>query len=385
MPLSAPRVSSHHDGVSVHESIARGCEPACPGCRHRALTLEASLDQKQRYLARVLGAWSSTLEPVRSAGPGARYGYRDRVTLNACWDGHEGWRFGLMRRDELIAIHDCPVHSPRVNALVARLCAHLPPGPSLPLAFVHVAGAQATLVVKARHVTEDLLEAVIAALPGSGVEALWLHCHPCAGRRLFARSGWRLLWGCEQSQGHGGLVHGPTSFQQLLPELHAGALARARAHLAPGPGHAVLDLYCGLGASLRAWTDAGADALGVELGGDAVDCARRNAPRATVLRGTCVQRLPQVRAWWSDRGAGTRTAYVNPPRSGLEPELRQALAVELVPARVAYLSCSAGTLARDLAEFEDAGYAVEALVPYDFFPGTQHVECLALLARRSRG
>ena len=32
-----------------------------------------------------------------------------------------------MRRDELIAIHDCPVHTARVRGLVALLAARLPP------------------------------------------------------------------------------------------------------------------------------------------------------------------------------------------------------------------------------------------------------------------
>jgi tRNA/tmRNA/rRNA uracil-C5-methylase (TrmA/RlmC/RlmD family) len=73
-------------------------------------------------------------------------------------------------------------------------------------------------------------------------------------------------------------------------------------------------------------------------------------------------------------------AYVNPPRSGLEPEVTRALAGELRPARIAYLSCSAGTLARDLAMLESAGYAVARIHPYDFFPLTHHVEALALLA-----
>jgi tRNA/tmRNA/rRNA uracil-C5-methylase (TrmA/RlmC/RlmD family) len=118
----------------------------------------------------------------------------------------------------------------------------------------------------------------------------------------------------------------------------------------------------------------------VELGGDAVQCAQRNAPFARVLRGTCLHRLPQVRQWWSAQPP-VRLAYANPPRSGLEAEVLAALAGELQPARVAYLSCSAGTLARDLAAFEDHGYVVRRLVPFDFFPGTHHVECLALLDR----
>ena len=365
--------------MSVHESFRAGCEAACHGCRHRHLTLDASLAQKQAYLARTLAAWHDRLEPAHSGGEASRYGYRDRVTLNARWEPAHGWRFGLMRRDELIAIPDCPVHTPRINRLVRLMHERLPPATALPLAYVHVAGGQATLIAKTKSLDPALFADLLEGLGAVGLDGLWLHCHPSAGRKLFARSGWQRLWGEAESVGHGGLVHGPTSFQQLLPALHADSLQAAARHLAPRPGDAVLDLYCGLGASLQAWIEAGAATLGIELGGDAVDCARRNAPGAVVLRGTCVQRLPQVREWWQ-RQPATRLVYVNPPRSGIEPDLRAALAEGLRPARIAYLSCSAGTLARDLACFEEAGYRVDGLVPYDFFPGTHHVECLALMS-----
>lgn len=366
--------------MSVHESIAAGCEPACHGCRHRHLATEASLAQKQHYLARTLAPWVDRLQPVRADVAGRRLGYRDRVTLNARWDVDAGWRFGLMRRDELIAIHDCPVHTPRVNRLVQCLRAHAPPADALPLAYLHVAGAQATLIVKARHVERDRLDDLVSNVVATGVEGLWLHLHPSAGRKLFARSGWQLLWGVPQSIGPGEAVHGPTAFQQLLPELHATSLDVAAAHLDPRPGVAVLDLYCGLGTSLRRWSEAGAAALGIELACGAVECVAHNAPRAQVLRGTCAQRMPQIRAWWQEQQAAEdRVAYVNPPRSGLETGVHDALAHELRPGRIAYLSCSAGTLARDLAAFEEAGYRVRALAPFDFFPGTHHVECLALL------
>ncbi len=340
----------------------------------------ASTAQKQQYLQRVLGRWHTELQPVRAPREDQRFGYRDRVTLNARFDAALGWRFGMMRRDELVPIHGCPVHSARVNKLVALLRTTLPPHADFPLAYLHVAGGQATLIVKARNYAPACLDALREELPATGVEGLWVHCHAAAGRKLFARSGWHLAWGVPRSLDATGLVHGPAAFQQLLPGLHAESVALARAHLEPAPGVAVLDLYCGIGATLHQWLQAGATGLGIELAGGAVDCARINAPGAVVLRGTCEQRLPQVREWWGDGNARRHACYVNPPRSGLEPPLLEALAHELRPDRLAYLSCSAGTLARDLAAFAATGYEVRAIAPFDFFPGTHHVECLALLA-----
>jgi tRNA/tmRNA/rRNA uracil-C5-methylase (TrmA/RlmC/RlmD family) len=368
--------------VTIVNALPEGCEPMCRGCRHRALEQGASLEQKHAYLSRVLVRWLDRLAPLQPLPEDARLGYRDRVTLNARWSEREGWHFGLMRRDELIAIHACPVHSARVRGLIRLLRETLPPAAGFALGFLHVSGAQATLIVKQRHVDAQQLAATVAALPASGIEGLWVHCHPCAGRRLFARSGWTLVWGEAQSCDASGLWHGPTAFQQVLPALFERALARAEAHLAPRRGDGVLDLYCGHGSSLRRWVARGAATLGVDASAEAVRFAALNAPSASVLIGHCIQRLPQVQAWWTER-AGTRTCcYLNPPRSGLEDGLRAAFGQWLRPEQLAYLSCSAGTLARDLQALESHGLRVEALLPWEFFPRTHHVEVLALLSRR---
>lgn len=364
--------------MSVHQPLPPGCEARCHGCRHRSLDRAGSHAQKEAYLGRALGAWADRLRPLRGAPEPARLGYRQRVTLSAAHDDVHGWRFGLMRRDELIAIHDCPVHDPTIRRLVRHLVQRLPPHQALPLAYLQVAGGQATLIVKAHEIAPEPLDALRDGLDATGIDGVWLHLHPSAGRRLFARSGWRLIWGRPDSRDALGLLHGPQAFLQPLPSLHREALDAAAAHLRAAPGTSVLDLYCGHGASLRLWTAAGARTLGVELSGEAVRDAARNAPDAAILRGTCAQRLPQIRDWWPADGDGVALAYLNPPRSGLDAAVARTLARELRPARLAYLSCSAGTLARDLAVLEDGGYRIDAILPFDFFPQTHHVETLAL-------
>ncbi|MEJ1929080.1 hypothetical protein WDZ92_02240 [Nostoc sp. NIES-2111] len=272
-----------------------------------------------------------------------------------------------------------------MNATAKNLL-QLLPDPSVAQAAYYVqSGRQVVLVLKQKALNPDarysLREAVQAAWAGLEIDGLWLHYFPSAGRRVLADSGWDLLYGSPQSRDEEGLLYGPAAFAQLLPGLHAQALELMLAFLAPAPSHAVLDLYCGAGRSLGRFTEAGAKVLGIELGGDAVTCARLNAPQTEVLRGTCAQRLPQIRAWWNAVEPDARLAYANPPRTGLEPELLQYLAEEGRPVRLAYLSCSAGTLRRDLAVLEQNGYTVEALLPFDFFPQTHHVETLALLRR----
>ena len=362
-------------------SLPVGCEPRCPGCSHRMLNAVASEEQKSEWLRRQLAPWAERLAPLATVADTARWGYRRKVCLSTRWNEMDSWDFGLWRRDELIPIPDCPVHAEAVCKLIHSLMRTLPPARDFPLAYFVQSGTQATLILKT-HRIPDLawLDAKLQAdLTASELEGLWLHLHPAAGRRLFAKSGWQLLWGQPRSRDGFGLIYGPTAFQQQIPELYQQALDTAERFLDPRPGDVIADLYCGIGASLRRWTQRGVNTIGVELGGEAVECAGLNAPDATVLRGKCADRIPQLRAWTPT--TGTRLLYLNPPRTGLEPTVLTWAAKEFQPKRLAYLSCSAGTLSRNLQVLATSGYTVEALMPYDFFPQTHHVETLALLAR----
>ena len=47
--------------------------------------------------------------------------------------------------------------------------------------------------------------------------------------------------------------------------------------------------------------------------------------------------------------------------------------------RIVAVSCNPATLARDLAQFVEAGYRVERVSPVDMFPQTAHVETVVSL------
>ena len=380
-----------------------GCAPACGACE-RPRSVEESLAGKKARAVRALSRWEDRIEDVLSPPEERRLAYRDRTALKALWTAEEGWRFGMegVRTDvrgslrfarprPFVPLTDCPVHTERIRKTLHLLATALPPDEpegSFPLRFLSVSGAQATLVFKAKTEPPDdwLFEprdgrsSTADALAAVGIEGLWFHANPAAGVRLFAKRGWRLAWGSPRSIDSRGLLYGSASFSQLLPELHDASLEEARNFLAPIQGDAVADLYCGIGASLRLWRKCGADALGVEGSGEAVECALRNAPGAAVLRGSCTDRIPMISEFLRSVPPEYRIAYVNPPRTGLEPPVAKLLVSHQLR-RAAYLSCSPGTLARDLAILEKA-FLVERLVPYDFFPRTAAVEVLALFRGR---
>lgn len=320
------------------------------------------------------------LQFTRSVPEARRWAYRAKVKLVAHWLG-DAWTFGMESRDEFIPIPQCPVHSAMVNNALAVLANALPPPDVFPLRYFVQSGALITLVLKTKKLpaADWLTREVIEALSQTGICGLHLNLHPAAGRILFSKS-WHSLWGETRVQDALGLWHGPAAFAQLIPELYAESLDLAESFLAPAANDAVIDLCSGIGVSLQRWAARGARCIGVECDGDAIACAALNAPRAEMLRGLCSQRLPQLREWTQQR-VGLLLAYVNPPRLGLEPEVLAWLCNEAQPERIAYLSCSAGTLRRDLSALTKAGWQVMNLQPFDFFPQTHHVETLALLTR----
>jgi tRNA/tmRNA/rRNA uracil-C5-methylase (TrmA/RlmC/RlmD family) len=359
------------------------CPKDCPGCGRQKLLPENRLRQKEAWLTTRLNQWKARMDPIQTVPENQRWHYRNKVCLSTRWD-QDAWRFGLIRKETLIPIHDCPIHTVPIGQAIALFSEALPPALCFPLSYYAHSGGQVTLVVKSAKMPDVtwLDEQCKKRLTEIGIEGLWVHLHPSCGKKVFTKNTWHLLHGAPQSTDDNGLVYGPRSFQQLIPRLYDQSMEIAEAFLAPNPGACMVDLYCGIGAGLARWRQKCDHVMGVELDGEAVTNARINAPGAAVLRGACRTRIPQL-VEFSDAqqpGGGRRLLYVNPPRTGLEPETLNWVTTHYKPLRMAYLSCSAGTLHRDLTLLEAAGYRVDRIFPFDFFPNTPHVETLVLLS-----
>jgi tRNA/tmRNA/rRNA uracil-C5-methylase (TrmA/RlmC/RlmD family) len=79
----------------------------------------------------------------------------------------------------------------------------------------------------------------------------------------------------------------------------------------------------------------------------------------------------------SRRATRTATVIIDPPRTGLSKDATAGI-LRQAPVRIVYVSCDPATLARDARKLLDAGYRLDALRAFDLFPGTPHVESLAV-------
>jgi 23S rRNA (uracil1939-C5)-methyltransferase len=174
------------------------------------------------------------------------------------------------------------------------------------------------------------------------------------------------------------------------------------------PHETVLDLYCGTGTLTLLMARAAGFAVGVESVTDAIERARRNAARNGIANAHFFagEARPVMREWargerpvpWPARDAAARRAtaaggaavtgphvvVVDPPRAGLHPRVVFRVA-ELAPERIVYVSCNPATLARDLKDFAQYGWSLAEVTPFDMFPHTPHIECVARLVRGGVG
>lgn len=169
----------------------------------------------------------------------------------------------------------------------------------------------------------------------------------------------------------GGLRVSPGSFFQVNLELNArirADLAERVAALAPAR---LLDLYGGVGNLSATPAARGTPVTLIESTLAAVEDARVNLVGAEVKKGDAGR----------FRAGDTffDVVVLDPPRAGAPGVLAELQITR--PRAIYYLSCEPVTLARDLATLAGRGYRLTSVQPYDLFPGTLHVETLAVLTR----
>lgn len=163
-----------------------------------------------------------------------------------------------------------------------------------------------------------------------------------------------------------------TVFQQVHPAMGRQVREAALTALGDVAGHHVWDLYAGIGETTAALVEAGATVESIELDARAVQYAERIGPKGPKrLAGRAEERAREL--------AEPAAVITNPPRTGMDAAMVEAIARSNA-SRVAYISCDAATLARDIARFGE-GWRLTSLAAFDQFPQTAHLECVALLER----
>ncbi len=146
-------------------------------------------------------------------------------------------------------------------------------------------------------------------------------------------------------------------------------------------GGSVFDLYSGVGTFAVFLKSTFPHVLCVESHSQSLEYARRNvgSEQADFLVGGLEKLVaPSPHPLLRKK---PDAAVIDPPRTGLAPEVRAWLKQLAIP-RLVYASCDPVTLARDLMDLLAGPYALEDLRLFDFYPQTHHVEAVAKLVSR---
>ena len=163
----------------------------------------------------------------------------------------------------------------------------------------------------------------------------------------------------------------------------------------------LIDCYCGSGLFAIGSSSSFDICVGIEVNEKAVEEARNNAALNGIQNCDFVSASAEaifmskdpVSAGNNKEGKdlivgdfprSSTVVVVDPPRKGCSEEFLEQLN-EFKPARVVYMSCDPATQARDANLIVAFGYEIISIQPFDLFPQTRHIECLAVFERKSTG
>ncbi|WP_010253648.1 class I SAM-dependent RNA methyltransferase [Treponema primitia] len=321
-------------------------EPACPlygicgGCSLQHLNYETQLAEKTLILrdafTRLGGIPLPNEIPLIPSPP---WEYRNRIQLHRIPNRKGGNALGFKARksDAIIPITDCPVSDPELRAVLREASAQPPSGQD-----------RFTLYSRGNTLVSE----------GSI-------------RGKTQRRGTVILRGKEIRMDAGVFFQSNGAMLERLIDDLLSIAAEA------DTGLPMADLYCGVGTFAAFLGKQFPRADLVEENPEAIVLARENT------RGMETRLFAQTGDLWV-QGCSMDTRYgfmvADPPRQGLSPALRRALAQKGPPV-LAYVSCDPATLARDSGELLAGGYRLDSLTGYDFYPQTAHIESLAVFTR----
>ena len=152
------------------------------------------------------------------------------------------------------------------------------------------------------------------------------------------------------------------------------------------------DLYAGVGFFAICLGDLVQDVILIEENPYSVEFAKFNIKhhrmehKAKIIHG----RVEDQFSFQLARAENPRKiAIIDPPRKGLEERFIKDIVEKSKEGgkgaeaknldALLYLSCYPRSLARDLKLFCQHGWKIKKIIPFDFFPKTQHLETLVLL------
>jgi 23S rRNA (uracil-5-)-methyltransferase RumA len=351
----------------------------CGGCEWQHLTYARQLDAKREIVARLMDEASIGRAPdtVNALDEPWRYRHSAAIALA------QGAGFRIRRRQRVIPIHNCPISHPAISALLATLNDWYAAG-----VYPDLRGKAWIEVKVVGSPDASLLQLVIGGIGGMDLPNR-AELHPLADKLAALSNVASVTY--KHPSGETRPYHGPASSVVMVAGepflLPAGSFFQTNLALVPrliarieqltslGPADTAADIYCGAGLFTMFLARRAGRVIAIEVDQAAIAAAQETAAMWGL---TNIDFFAKPAEKAMDLLPALDLALVDPPRSGLDQRVIDAI-IGKRPRQFVYVSCNPVTLARDLQSFIAAGYTLEDLELFDFFPQTSHVESLAYL------
>ncbi len=328
----------------------------CGGCQLQHMDYAAQLDAKTKIVAdvfqRVGGLQGVTFLPA-SPSP-SPWNYRNHVQYHLDPTGRLGYQ--MRASHDIVPIETCHLALPRLEELRSSL--NLDPE----------AGIQ-RVSLRAGLDNDDmiLLETEGDDLPELELELQASVAHSGANGTLI------LAGNTHQAirSTAGDFFVSPQSFFQVNLKVAEAMHDSIFAYL-PEVIPTAVDLYCGAGFFSRTLAKRSDRLVAIEASPSACDDFAINLDafdNIELYQGSTDAILPALHLRCD-------VLLADPPRAGIGVKTLDAI-IAAHPSRLVYVSCDPATLARDAARLARNGYNCQSVQPFDMFPQTQHIECVA--------
>ena len=316
--------------IEVLEASEWRVEPPCPyygvcsGCQWQHVDYQHQLTVKQEKVADALHRVGDFIEsPVLPVRPSPiQYGYRNHARFTINRDGDLG--FVNRQTRQFVRIDRCMLMHEGINGPLAELqgkCAET-----------------SQLSIRSGQETRDTLVQPTLINPEISL---------ASGQKFYGDS----------IDGHAFRVSSP-SFFQVNVEQTVQVVQVIREALDVKKTDVLLDAYTGVGTFAVLMAPYVRKVIAVEESSAAVADARLNTggiPNIELVLGRTEDVLPNLTE-------KPDAAILDPPRAGCHPRTIESL-IELSPPKIAYVSCDAETLGRDLKLLCASAYTLEQVVP----------------------
>ena len=376
----------------------------CGGCQLQHISYEAQLKMKEKTVRDALTRIGGFAAPdIAPCVPSPKVlGYRNKASIPVQSARGENIRAGFYKKrsHEIIPYAGCPVVDPRIDKIAGAL-----------LSALDECGFRGIKEGSAAQQKNDIIRHVVIRQAQGTSESL----AALIGRRVLTDAEMtRLRNAAKKIQGLDGLVYninaGPGNFiwgprtvpvfgKQVMTEQLGGykftfeassffqvnsgqALrlyeAAAKMALEDMPKN-ILELYSGTGSLTVFLASSGANVTAVESWLPAAKYIKINAEQNGIS--TIKHIAAQAEDAACELSENTYDAVVvDPPRTGCDEKVIGAM-LKISPKKIVYVSCNPATLARDAKKICEGGYILQKATPFDMFPQTGHVECVALMSR----